>query len=489
MKLDAFFRFGFDRPPPSWGAAVKRFLLFWHTGIGIFGLILAAAAIAGLWRFQGGLADSFALWSLLLLGACLFALAVWPCKRLAWLAPALLSAYLPLLFFDIFLTPPKEAGPVPGRGRQVAKWDVVHHLRLGGERAYPAVFPTLYFDDSLLAEGKRVLPLSGIAQAKTVLCREADGWASYMSDAYGFNNPDAAWQAGRHALILGDSFVHGACLDSEKGFPGLLRRRYPGVLNLGMSDNGPLLMLATLLEYLPGRNPEAVIWSYYEGNDLYRRGGEGGFRGDLEREWQQPLLRAYLENGSLQNLAASKESMQRAQTERLERLIQNFAKEALANLAEPHSLNDWIRPATLEQTRALLLKRLKNTVRLRQIEEREQARMSADAPGIESDLDLFARILHAAAQAVRKQNAQPIFLYLPSVETYVRQDRDHPLRSRVLSLAESEGFLVIDLRQAFDDARDPLVYFAFGARGGHYSPAGQAEVARVLSRVPPFRAP
>jgi hypothetical protein len=156
-----------------------------------------------------------ALWGLLFLGACAFILAVRPLKRLAWLPPALLSAYLPLLVFELFLTPLNEAGPMPGHGRQVAKWDVVHHLRLGGERAYPAVFPTLYFDEPLLAEGRRILPLSGIAQAKTVLCREAEGWASYTSDSFGFNNPESAGQA-----VVADALFRvqpfSALLEAEK---------------------------------------------------------------------------------------------------------------------------------------------------------------------------------------------------------------------------------------------------------------------------------
>ncbi len=92
---------------------------------------------------------------------------------------------------------------------------------------------------------------------------------------------------------LGDSFTHGSCVERDLNLVGRMAEfQKSSVLNLGMGGNGPLLMLATLVEYLPAVRPEAVLWVYYEGNDLP----------DLKFEKRFAVLHRYLEPGSSQDL-------------------------------------------------------------------------------------------------------------------------------------------------------------------------------------------
>ena len=119
-----------------------------------------------------------------------------------------------------------------------------------------------------------IVPLAGLPNAVTIFCSEQNYFATYQSDRHGFNNPDLEWDKSIvEYVLIGDSFVHGACVDEEHTITGNLRKinkinYHKGILNLGMAGNGPLLEYATIKEYIPEMISEKVIWFYYEGNDF-----------------------------------------------------------------------------------------------------------------------------------------------------------------------------------------------------------------------------
>ncbi len=126
----------------------------------------------------------------------------------------------------------------------------------------------------MLNANKDIIPLAGFPNAKTIFCSEKNYFATYQSDRHGFNNPDLEWDKSiTKYVLIGDSFVHGACVDEPETIAGNLRKKIgksfnKGILNLGMAGNGPLLEYATIKEYMPGIKAEIVLWFYYEGNDL-----------------------------------------------------------------------------------------------------------------------------------------------------------------------------------------------------------------------------
>ena len=58
---------------------------------------------------------------------------------------------------------------------------------------------------------------------------------------------------------VGDSWVNGFCVPSDKNFVALIRKYYPATLSLGENGNGPLAELATLEEYLPSLKPKVML--------------------------------------------------------------------------------------------------------------------------------------------------------------------------------------------------------------------------------------
>ena len=82
---------------------------------------------------------------------------------------------------------------------------------------------------SLLRGGNdHPLPLGGPAHARLVVCNEDEGWFTFQSDRYGFNNPADVYDrlaTERPIVIIGDSFVEGAC--TEENFADRLRHSLP----------------------------------------------------------------------------------------------------------------------------------------------------------------------------------------------------------------------------------------------------------------------
>ena len=106
----------------------------------------------------------------------------------------------------------------------------------------------------MIIENKKVIPLSSISNAATVYCNESGFYSTYKSDNFGFNNYNDIWKKNKlshNILLIGDSYVHGACVNQNFTITSFLNKKNKNYnfFNLGMGGNGPLINYATLREY------------------------------------------------------------------------------------------------------------------------------------------------------------------------------------------------------------------------------------------------
>ena len=116
---------------------------------------------------------------------------------------------------------------------------------------------------------------------------------TYFSDRFGFNNVDSIWDKQNSAVLIGDSFVHGDCVDQNNTISSNLNKinNPKKFLNLGMGGNGPLLKLLSLREFGFLNKTKNVLWFYFEGNDFI----------EMEFEKSSKLLNVYLNDINLTN--------------------------------------------------------------------------------------------------------------------------------------------------------------------------------------------
>lgn len=384
-------------------------------------------------------------------------------------------------------------GRIAAAGSSLEK---VLELRASGTDAWPTVHPRGFicrkpWDDvmgrcgerpaaerGLVVEGRRILPLAGIAGVSTVYCREAGPWAIYPADRHGFNNPDTLWEQPPAAVVVvGDSFVHGACVESGSGLVDRIREAFPRTLNLGYGGHGPLSMLAAIREYASPLAPADVLWVFF-GNDL---------RLDLPIEMEVPVLAGYLEAGTRQELARIPRST-------LDDALKASAGPALAEAAETsrHRVALLGREALIRLSEVPRLGGVRRFLGSRFLASGEAEDESGEdlsaVPGWPRFEPLLERILAAARDTVARWGGRLHFIYLPDHHELFRFLADRPkaerarkIHERVLGMAEGLGIPVLDLLPPLADGNDPETLIAFtGTYWGHYTPEGYRRLATAI---------
>ncbi|MEK6803053.1 MAG: hypothetical protein AABZ34_10330 [Nitrospirota bacterium] len=219
-----------------------------------------------------------------------------------------------------------------------SRLEVVLDMRAHGVKAYPDVFPMVLFAPSsrehiqsvLVSRQEEFLPVAGVAgmaMTTTVFCNESGEYIVYESDEHGFHNPRGIWdRRPAELLALGDSYTHGVCVPSDKGFVAIIRAQHPDTVNLGVNSHGPLTSLAALKESGPILKPKLVLWFYYEGNDLR----------DLDGwEKNSPLLMKYVASSFSQHLFERQPEIDRA--------LRDYLDAAIAEAPAPTSFESIIK--------------------------------------------------------------------------------------------------------------------------------------------------
>lgn len=342
-----------------------------------------------------------------------------------------------------------------------SRLQVIHDLRARGIDAYPDVFPRVLFEPAssetiksiLLRNYEEFLPVAGMSMTTTVFCNESGEYVVYESDEHGFHNPRGIWKNGFADIVaLGDSYTHGVCVPTDKGFIATIRSKSPHTINLGVNGHGPLTSLATLKEYAVSLKPKLVLWFYYEGNDLR----------DLDGwEKNSPLLKRYVGSSFSQHLIDR-------QTE-IDQSLKTYIDGEMAKAEASVSIEKILKLQHLRQVLQIFHER-------RPTEQGLPAELleyiqDSGAPAALEDLQLFERILAEARDTVSSWGGRLVFVYLPTWERYRIPELASKDRDRVLGLARDLNLHVVDMHTFFSGHPDPLSLFPF-RRYAHYNELG-----------------
>lgn len=318
-------------------------------------------------------------------------------------------------------------------------------LRASRPDIQPVVLPGPILEDSEIlktfqvALGSKAVPISGIPNTPTLLCKEGDGWVHYMSDEYGLNNPKGLLSGNIVTLaVVGDSFVHGYCVQPEFDLANRLRAAGHSTVNLGFGGSGPLMELARLVEFgqTVGKDTK-VLWFFFAGNDI----------NDLANETKNSTLINYLNGNFSQNLTRKMDAYDAA----LRQVVTVQKSEVDKRFLEDH----------------LLLRAL----RYHFGKTRQKKPPSANLP-IES-LSLFlSQTLTTARDLIKSRGACITFIYVPHRrEVFNLPDKDlDRYRAMAFAAAKSASLPLIDLTEVFQNHSDPTTLFPNGF--GHYSREG-----------------
>ncbi len=286
---------------------------------------------------------------------------------------------------------------------------------------------------------ENLLPLSGISNSKTIHCNENGYYSIYDSDRFGFNNFDELWDEDNiEYLIVGDSFVHGNCVNRPNDISSVLRKlSNKPVLNIGYEHNrGPLIEYASLREYLkPG--VKKVIWVYFEGNDLI----------DLKNELNSKILRNYMEDLKFTQNLKSKQN-------KIDKIAKNIIESKKIYKIEHNSFLKFFK---LDNSRTLL----------------KQITSPQPQPLLQPE---FKEILKLANELVLKNNSKFYFIYLPEYERF-KKNYNNKIYLSVKKIINELNITFIDINhEVFKKESNPLKLFPFNMPG-HYNVEGYKKVA------------
>jgi hypothetical protein len=341
---------------------------------------------------------------------------------------------------------------------QRTKLEVIEDLIEEGVDAVPAVRPR-----DVLTMDDKFLPLGGISNKTTVGQNESGRRMIYLSDRYGFNNPDFEWDAKDvEWLLTGDSFTEGVAVEPGQDIAGQLRViSQESALNIGRSGNGPLMELAELTEYARVVKPRIVLWIYYEENDL---------RYDLRNEKRNPLLMRYMEKGFSQNLIHRQKEIDN----RLEKyILEAKAQEQYRIKAKVQfELSRWIR-----------LYEIRGLIDFSDVDVDVEADIDIDFD-VDVDDPIFTTILTKAKAEIQAWGGELYFVYLPEYDRYstkIISHNQYRKKSEVIEVVKGLNIPVLDIHQeVFADHPDPLALFA--GLNAHYNADGYSETAKAILR-------
>jgi len=330
------------------------------------------------------------------------------------------------------------------------KLEALLEMRAKGERVFPHLSGPLLSEAPIVVNGRRVMPLSpSPANATVVFCNETGQYVRYESDEHGFNNPKGLWGAKAIDIVLiGDSFVHGACVESAMTIAGRLRSRWPATLSLGVSGAGPLFELAVLREYATEIRPNVVVWFFFEGNDL----------SDLHREQQVPELSAYVQEGHRQHLIMYQEGIDEGLAAIVDRIVERQQQERHVSWSFERWVSETSRIAVLSNLRAVLGIRL---------------------PRKDHSVDPFPVLIREAKKSVQSWGGTLYFAYLPTYERYSEWLGDGPVeRGAVLKAVQEAGVEIIDVHRIFASYSNPRSFWVHP--NAHYTLDGYRIIADAI---------
>ena len=114
-----------------------------------------------------------------------------------------------------------------------------------------------------------VIPLGAQLNEHVYFCNEGYGLIEYKTDRFGFRNPDRVWdEPNVDILLIGDSFVHGACVSNQHTISSYLEESFTSI-NLGSLADHPYIYSAKIKTFAPKIGARHVVLVFYANDNLH----------------------------------------------------------------------------------------------------------------------------------------------------------------------------------------------------------------------------
>lgn len=331
-------------------------------------------------------------------------------------------------------------------------------------------FDNPYMGDLVKKHG--VAPLAPQPNARIAYCDEGYGLVRYQSDRFGFRNDDQVWnRASTDVVLIGDSFVHGACQNERDTLAGKLQSEVPGpILNLGTAGNGPIHYAAIAKTFLPAVQPRRAVMVFFANDNLDE--SKSVYRSFLDGDLEY-LIRG--RDGSL-GLAPNVKALYADAVARIPAPMGADPKPYAPAPQTMQAIRQW--EAARREQRVGRTEVLAWQGRLRLDAFKSAVRdLASDWQG---DVPWSTSVaVDTLKQYCRPPECQPLVVYIPPSDFWSPDPRAKGYRERIKRYVEHAGVAFVDTSPALDSIGPR----AYARSGPHLSPDGYAEAAAVISNA------
>jgi hypothetical protein len=324
------------------------------------------------------------------------------------------------------------------------------------------IYPYLYEDNYSLLKKKinlDIIPVNSLPYKKNYYCNEGYGLIKYTSDRFGFRNNDDIWKTdnfNKKILLVGDSFAHGACVNTEHTIATLLQKNKDQeggglnnktVFNVSLGGNNPFIYASLLHLFSPIIKPNYIVVVFYANDNDYSS------KSIFQRNLKKNLHKDYFSNNYLSQEIKNKIEYSQIY---LKKIILEKNK-----VSEPNFFKKLIHLFKFKQTRELII--------------------FVNKKFFFNSIPFSSKLtIDKAIENCKIYNCKPIIVYIPNSK-YWRPDVTADLFADSLKFYTIHNNInFIDMREDFYNSDKNEFYAPFGP---HLSPVGYKLVVNKINQV------
>ena len=317
--------------------------------------------------------------------------------------------------------------------------DIPQRAELVSQGFLPVIYPSLM--DALDIQ----FPLiAGLPLAKTYYCNEGYGLVEYQSDRFGFRNIDTIWDNNPQAIMIGDSFVHGACVSDEETLPKKLSNEInSNVMNLGMGGNDPSHYVTYAYLFIPRLKPQTVYLNFYSNDNGVR------LKSSIERKYVDLNQEIFAKN-ALSLIDTSLYFEQGMKIIEFLRGDKTVEKKTFANRV----IDKFKKHSALPAIKSLI--------------------------GLNQDFKQTEHAITNTLELCNEFDCKLIVSFIPNSEYYRPDPRADSYADKIKHLTSKLGLKFVDGREFLNRKKDSD---DFAIKGPHLSPIGYEKMAKEIARI------
>lgn len=317
---------------------------------------------------------------------------------------------------------------------------------------------------NFINDNLEILPLSTYPNKNILGSNENGYWPIFKSDRYGFNNKDKIYESKEISnLIIGDSYAQNSTVNYAESIQGLMNKQQYKTISLGVGGNGPLLNLATFMEYSKMINARNLIYFFTETNDLFY---------DISVEKKNIILKNYFEKNIIQNLTTQKDQVIKILDSKSSEIYNNYKKDNKFNIRK------FLRLFTLPNTRFIL--NIVNTGEENNYNNFQYPvnfDYTADDISKDSILSNF-KIQNKVLELISntKNNTNLYLVYIPDKKFFLK-DQQNKILKVIKEISLKNNFQFINL---YDEIELKERKKLFPRNYQHFNELGQDKIAKII---------